>query len=136
MTIGQLAVRTGMTPDGLRYYERLGVIAPVARSAGGFRVYPAAVADRVRFIKQAQRYGLTLAEIGELLRLGTRRDAKQCEEVQQFLQRKRADLDARMSELLEFRRTLDAYLAQCARTLAGVPEAACPVVKDLRGVAP
>jgi DNA-binding transcriptional MerR regulator len=133
LTIGELAARTGMTPDGLRYYERLGVIARAPRTAGGFRVYPAAVVERLRFIKQAQRHGLTLAEIRELLRLGARRGANQCQQVRQLLERKLADLDARLIELQEFRRTLDVYLSQCTRTLAEDPGSACPVVEDLRG---
>jgi MerR family Zn(II)-responsive transcriptional regulator of zntA len=131
-TIGELAAQSGMTPDALRYYERLGVIAPVKRTGGGFRVYTADVLERLRFIKQAQRHGLTLAEIRELLRLDVRRGGGQCRQVQRLLERKLADLDARLVELQEFRRTLDSYLAQCNRTLAETPDAACPVVADLR----
>jgi len=107
------------------------VIAHVPRTSGGFRVYPADVVDRLRFIKQAQRHGLTLAEIRELLRLDTRRGASQCKQVQQLLQRKLAEIDTRLIELQEFRRMLDAYLAQCTRALAQTPDAACPVVEDL-----
>jgi len=131
-TIGELAARAGMTPDALRYYERLGVIGPVKRTGGGFRVYTADVIERLQFIKQAQRHGLTLAEIGELLRLDARRGPSQCRQVQRLLERKLADVDARLIELQEFRRTLDGYLAQCNRTLADTPEAVCPVVEDLR----
>jgi MerR family transcriptional regulator, Zn(II)-responsive regulator of zntA len=134
-TIGELAARAAMTPDALRYYERLGVIAPIKRTAGGFRLYTADVIDRLRFIKQAQRHGLTLAEIRELLRLDARRGESQCRQVQQLLERKVADLDARLIELQDFRRTLDSYLAQCTRSLADTPEAACPVVEDLRKAA-
>lgn len=131
-TIGELAARSGLTPDALRYYERLGVIAPVPRTTGGFRAYPADVLERVRFIKQAQQHGLTLAEIRELLRLDSRGGASQCRQVQQLLTRKLADVDARLIELQEFRRTLDEYRARCDRTLAATPDAACPVVEDLR----
>lgn len=134
-TIGELAARAGLTPDALRCYERLGVIAPVPRTTGGFRAYTADVLERVRFIKQAQRHGLTLAEIRELLRLDTRRGASQCRQVQQLLTRKLADVDARLIELQAFRRTLDDYRAQCDRTLAATPDAACPVVDDLRRTA-
>lgn len=135
LTIGELASRAGVTPDTLRYYERLGLVGPPPRTSGGFRVYPAAVIDRLRFIKQAQRQGLTLAEIRELLRLDARPGADQCQQVQRLLERKLADLDARLTELQAFRRTLDAYLAQCTRTLAKAPDAACPVVEELRGAA-
>jgi DNA-binding transcriptional MerR regulator len=107
LTIGELAACAGVTPDTLRYYERLGVIARVHRTTGGFRVYSAEVVDRLRFIKQAQRQGLTLAEIRELLRLDTRRGAGQCQRVQRLLERKLVDLDARLAEMQEFRRTLD-----------------------------
>ncbi len=132
LTIGDVAERAGMTRDALRYYERLGVIAPMTRTGGGFRVYPVDVIDRLRFIKQAQLHGLTLAEIRELLRLDARRGPSQCRQVQRLLERKLADLDARLIELQQFRRTVDGYLARCNRALVETPDAACPVVEDLR----
>lgn len=39
LTIGETAERTGLTPDTLRYYERIGLISPVVRSTAGYRVY-------------------------------------------------------------------------------------------------
>ena len=135
LTIGELASRSGLTPDALRYYEKLGIIAAAPRTTGGFRVYTVQVLERLRFIKQAQLHGLTLAEIRELLRLDHRHGANQCREVRALLQRKLADLDVRLNELQEFRRTLDEYLERCNRTLADGPDAACPVVEDLRRAA-
>jgi MerR family transcriptional regulator, copper efflux regulator len=132
-TIGQLAARAGLTPDALRYYERLGVIPKAPRTAGGFRIYSADVLARLQFIKQAQRHGLSLAEIRELLRLDPSRGASQCRRVQQLLQRKLADVDARVTELQAFRRTLGDYLAQCDRALTRGADAACPVIEDLHG---
>jgi DNA-binding transcriptional MerR regulator len=38
-TIDQVAKRTGLTAYTLRYYERIGLLAPVARAAGGQRLY-------------------------------------------------------------------------------------------------
>ena len=134
-TIGELASRSGVTPDALRYYEKLGIIAAAPRTTGGFRVYTVEVLERLRFIKQAQLHGLTLAEIRELLRLDHRHGANQCREVRALLQRKLADLDVRLSELQEFRRTLDEHLERCNRTLADTPDAACPMVEDLRKAA-
>lgn len=132
LTIGELAARTGMTPDALRYYERLRVIAPVRRTAAGYRVYTGETIERLRFIKQAQLHGLTLAEIRELLQVDTRVGVGRCRRVQKLLQRKLVELDTRLTQLQEFRRSLEGYLAQCNRTLADSPEAECPVVEDLR----
>ncbi len=131
-TIGELAARTGMTPDALRYYERLGVIAPVRRTTGGYRVYTGEIIERLRFIKQAQLHGLTLAEIRELLQVDRRGGVGRCRRVQKLLQRKLAELETRLAQLQEFRESLTDYLAQCNRTLAESPEAECPVVEDLR----
>ena len=131
LAIGELAARAGLTRDALRYYERLGMIAPLGRTSGGFRVYAPDVIERLRFIRQAQLHGMTLAEIKGLLRLDARQ-GNQCRQVQQLLQRKLADLDSRVTQLQEFRRTLKGYLAQCARTLAQAPDADCPVVVRLK----
>lgn len=133
-TIGELAARTGMTPDALRYYERVGVLAPSGRTEGGFRVYTAETVARLRFIKQAQLHGLTLAEIRELVQVDTRPGVGRCRRVQRLLQRKLAELNEHLQQLQDFRRALDVYLAQCNRTLAESPEAECPVVEDLRRV--
>src|SRR5579864_6961790 len=129
--IGELAARAGLTRDALRYYERLGIIAPLRRTSAGFRVYAPDVIERLRFIKQAQTHGMTLAEIKELLRLDARH-GNQCRQVQQLLQRKLTDVDARVAQLREFRRTLKRYLAQCDRALAQAPDADCPVVVRLK----
>ena len=131
LAIGELAARAGLTRDALRYYERLGMIAPLRRTSAGFRVYAPEVIERLRFIKQAQVHGMTLAEIKDLLRLDARH-GNQCRQVQELLQRKLTDLDSRVTQLQEFRRTLKGYLAQCERTLAQAPDADCPVVVRLK----
>ena len=131
LAIGELAARAGLTRDALRYYERLGMIASLRRTSAGFRVYAPEVIERLRFIKQAQSHGMTLAEIKDLLRLDAPR-GNQCRQVQQLLQRKLTDLDSRVTQLQQFRRTLKGYLAQCERTLAQAPDADCPVVVGLK----
>lgn len=39
MTIKEVSQRLGMTPDTLRYYERVGLIPPVNRNKNGIRDY-------------------------------------------------------------------------------------------------
>jgi len=132
LTIGELAARAGLKADALRYYERLGMISPAGRTTGGFRMYSADVIGRLRFIKQAQLSGLTLAEIRELLRADGRRGATQCRQVQRLLEQKLTDLDSRVAQLQDFRRTLKSYLAQCNRALLQSTDGDCPVVERLK----
>lgn len=37
--IGQVAQRTGLTVDAIRFYEKAGLLPRAARSAGGYRLY-------------------------------------------------------------------------------------------------
>lgn len=131
-TIGDVASRTGVTRDTLRYYERLGLLAPASRTSGGFRVYASGTIDRVRFIKQAQRQGLALSEVLEFLRAEQRSDGHQCREIRALLQHRLADVDARLRELRRVRRTLTQFLERCDKALALALDSSCPVGADLR----
>src|SRR6266496_675331 len=65
-TIGKLAHIAGVSSDTLRYYEQEGLIEPAGKSPAGYRLYDQDSARRLRFIKQAQHCGFTLAEIRAL----------------------------------------------------------------------
>jgi MerR family transcriptional regulator, copper efflux regulator len=128
--IGELSAQSGVSRDALRYYERLGLMPRARRTAGGFRLYPPGTSDRIRFIKQAQLHGLTLREIRELLGFQNRWGRERCRHVRNLLTRKLGDVDARLQQLQDFRRTLQDYLSQCERALGGVTDEECPVVRD------
>ena len=136
--IGELAARSGLTRDTLRYYERVGLLGAPRRTGGGFRVYPPQTLDRLRFIKQAQTLGLSLPEIRDLVAYQNQGGLKRCRQVRDLLRAKLTELQARLAELEEFRNTLSGYLQDCERTLGGerIPEGPaepeCPVIETLR----
>ena len=131
LKIGDVAAAAGITVDAVRYYERLGLIEPDARTEGGFRTYSGDSVHRLAFIQQAQRLGLRLREIRELL--GTRgvNGRQHCERVRGLLVKRLADVDAQMAELRAFRRTLRAALENCDAALGGSNVDECPVVRSL-----
>ena len=131
LRIGELAARSGLTPDALRYYERLGLLPVARRTGGGFRLYSARTVDRLRFIKQAQTLGLSLAEIRGLVSYQDRGGRARCRRVRDLLAAKLTDLDAKIADLREFRRALARYLQECERALATSGDLECPVVEDL-----
>jgi DNA-binding transcriptional MerR regulator len=130
LRIGELATRSGLTPDALRYYERFGLMPRARRTAGGYRVYPVDATERIQFIKQAQANGLTLTEIRELLGFRDRGGRNRCHQVEQLLTRKIADLDAKLVQLQEFKRTLQAYRRECEEAQRQMTDE-CPVVEHL-----
>ena len=64
---GALAKATGMSPDTIRHYERIGVLPPALRTESGYRVYPASAVERVLVVQRALRIGFTLAELSNIL---------------------------------------------------------------------
>ena len=67
LTVGQLAARAAVRADTIRYYERAGLLPQPSRTDGDHRRYGAADVDRLLFIRGAQRLGLRLSEIRQLL---------------------------------------------------------------------
>lgn len=117
MNIGKLAGLTGVTPDTLRYYEREGLLDAPSRSAGGYRQYTEADAARVRFVRNAQALGFSLAQIRWIIpRL--RDGLVDRAEIEQHLQAKIAEIDAHMRELKALKRELLATFGSlsCAPT--------------------
>jgi len=124
--IGEVATRSGVSVDAVRYYERLKLLPRARRTSGGFRVFDPEVVERVRFIKQAQDLGLTLDEIKGLLATG---GAQECLRVHDLLVKKMGELDDKMKTLKDFRRTLARHLSACERELETHGNSACcPVV--------
>lgn len=136
--IGQLAARAGVTPDTLRYYERLGLLPEAPRTEGGYRLYSDAALDRLRFIKQAQSLGLTLHEVGDLVRSQAHGGGRRCREVRDLLRVKLDDLQQKLAELEAFRQTLAGFLEECEHALTEADQASrgtdpeCPVIETLK----
>lgn len=66
LTIGELAARTGLSVSAIRYYEELGLVAPL-RTNGNQRRFLRADIRRLSFVLIAQKLGLSLDEIGAAL---------------------------------------------------------------------
>ncbi len=102
MTVSKLAERAGTSADTLRYYERIGLLPEPERSASGYRLYGDGAAERVQFIKRAQRFGLRLEEIGELLQV-REQGLCPCGHTRRLLERRMTELDREMEMLARLR---------------------------------
>ena len=107
--IGELARRTGVAPSALRYYERVGLLSPAARS-GQRRHYTPSSAERVALIRLYQDAGFTLAEMRRLLAAGTRRRR----DWSLLAERKIKELDARIADAQNAKRLIE-HALNCPR---------------------
>lgn len=112
LTIGELAQRSELSVETLRYYERRGLIAEPPRRPSGYREYPPTAVRRVRFIRRAKQLGFSLREIGELLSLRSE-SSQPCGEVREQIAGKVADLDHRLRELRRMKQALEELSRLC-----------------------
>lgn len=114
MRIGELADPLGLNTRTIRYYESIGLLPEPERTPSGYRDYDEQAGERLRFIRTAQRLGITLDEIGEILALRDRHE-QPCGYVREVLRRQVDDIDERIAELRHLRKelvTLDAIADQ------------------------
>ncbi|QPZ38135.1 MerR family transcriptional regulator [Paramicrobacterium chengjingii] len=115
LSIGAVAQAAGVTPRVVRYYEQHGLIAS-DRTAGGQRRYPESAIERVQFIQQLIRAGLTTAVIHNLLGCVNTRVATP-ETIAQ-LTSQREVIAARADELNRMKEQLDGLIGSAQETLA------------------
>jgi len=135
-----VAELTGVSPDTIRYYERIGILAGIPRTASGYRLYGADSVERVRLVQHALRLGFTLAELSEILRARDKGGAP-CGRVLQLAEQRLQALDQQIAELQRSRKYMKTLVrqwrARLARTQPGAPamllhslvDSAAPAIK-------
>lgn len=127
MRIGDLAESTGTAVETIRFYEREGLMPAAQRADNNYRVYTAAHAERLAFIRHCRNLDMTLDEIRTLLRL---RDtpSQDCGEVNALLDEHIGHVTHRIRELRTLQKDLKALRARC-----GTPHAIeqCGILNEL-----
>ncbi len=68
-TIEEAAERTGVSAHTLRYYERIGLLAPVPRGTGGHRRYTDADLGAVVFLTLLRQTGMPIRDMQRFVEL-------------------------------------------------------------------
>jgi DNA-binding transcriptional MerR regulator len=133
-----------VSPDLVRYYERVGVLPRAPRTAGGFRYYSDETIAHLLFVRNAIRFGFTSKELAGFLKA---RDSGHppCQSVRAAGQRLLGEMDDQLTRLHEAREamaeTLAAWDARLERTPADKPAHLLTMVPNApratgRGIAP
>jgi DNA-binding transcriptional MerR regulator len=131
-TIGEAAERTGFSASTLRYYEGIGLVSAVQRTAAGYRTYDDSALARLSFIARAKGLGCTLDEITDLISVW---DDDECEPVQRRLHElvtaKIADAQRRAAELVAFTAQLQGAAARLGAPAGqGACDEGCACMSD------
>lgn len=128
MTIGKAARESGVSAKMIRHYESLGLLRQAKRTDAGYRIYDENDIHTLRFVRRARDLGFSIREIKDLLGLWRNRQRSSAD-VRTIAQRHIADLESKIIELQQMRRTLEELVRHCH----GDHRPACPILEDLAG---
>ncbi len=129
MTIGQVAKKTGVGIETIRFYERRGLIDEPPRREAGYRQYSDDVIARIEFIRHAKELGFSLKEIQGLFALRVDQDTS-CAEVRQRSEAKIAQTEEKIRSLQRIKKALQKLVAACD---GRGPTNECPILEALNG---
>lgn len=112
MQIGQLAARTGVLVDTIRYYEQVGLIARAPRTKSGYRLYQPEHLRRLIFIRPCRALGFSINEIRSLINLSGYREQR-CTIVTSMAEQHLVQVGAKRADLDRLDQALSALIASC-----------------------
>ncbi|MBB4229798.1 Cu(I)-responsive transcriptional regulator [Rhizobium mongolense subsp. loessense] len=125
MNIGEASDRSGLPSKTIRYYEDIGLIRP-DRGGNGYRDYAAADVHKLRFLQRSRGLGFSVEECRQLLALYEDK-SRASADVKEIAQGKLNEIDRKIRELMELRRTLEHLVHACHGN--GRPD--CPILEEL-----
>ncbi len=112
MKIGDLAKRTGLTVETIRYYEQEGLLTVAQRTSGNYRVYADAHVERLIFIRNCRALDMRHEEIRTLL-AHQDKGGENCDVVDALLQEHIGHVTRRITELQHLAQQLQALRSSC-----------------------
>lgn len=112
LAIGELGRLTATKVETIRYYERIGLLAAPARTAGNYRAYGPEHLNRLSFIRRSRDLGFSLDQVRTLLDLSDDRD-RPCTAIDAIAREHLAGVDRKIADLQALRRELARMIDQC-----------------------
>jgi len=129
--IGDAAEASGVSAKMIRHYEQIGIIPRARRTLANYRTYSESDVHTLRFVRQARDLGFPLTQIQALLTLWKDR-RRPSRKVKELAQAHIAELEVRIRELKDMKRTLEQLAAHCH----GDDRPDCPILEGLEKLAP
>ncbi len=127
LRIGEVANKSHVGVETVRFYEREGLIALPKRNVSGYRQYSESAIKQIQFIQHAKTLGFSLKDIRELIKLKSTRDAR-CKSIKSTAKAKIADIQEKIDALKRMKLALEPLVAQCK---SSDPISDCPILNAL-----
>lgn len=116
MLIGELAQRTGLSRDTIRFYEKQGLIKVGRRErrVNNYKEYSETVLKRLLLLNKIKSYGFTLNESAEIISL-LEANLGTCNQISNAADKKVAVIDKKVKELLDLRNSLLNIVTDCKK---------------------
>jgi MerR family copper efflux transcriptional regulator len=124
--ISSAAKASGVSAKMIRYYEQLGIVPRAQRTLSNYRSYSQSDVHTLQFVRQARDLGFSLTQIQALVALWQDR-RRPSRKVKELAQAHIEELDARIHELENMKRTLQTLAAHCH----GDERPECPILQGL-----
>ena len=112
LSIGAVSSLTGCKVQTIRYYEEIGLIAPLRRTSGNQRRYGEQAVERLSFVRHARDLGFSLDQIRELLTLADEPE-QSCLEADRIARDNLVAVERRIRQLESLGAELRRMVAQC-----------------------
>ncbi len=116
LPVGVAVARTGLSADTLRFYERQGLLPPVARSSGGQRRYTERDIERLTFLVHLRATGMSLSTMRRFAALRREGEAGRPGRLSMLLEH-RAAVRQRVAELRQNLHVIDLKIDKHRRVL-------------------
>jgi DNA-binding transcriptional MerR regulator len=130
MLIGELSLKTGLSRDTIRFYEKEGLIkvGRKQRRDNNYKEYDDTVLEKLKLIKRIKNFGFTLHEAADLISL-IAINAATCDEMRNRATQKVTVIDSKIADLLKLRQQLIGNVQLCLDSCKTIgDDENCPII--------
>jgi len=134
MYVTELARKTGISPDTVRYYSKTAMLNPRRNEDNGYQVYGNSDVRRLRFIRAAKSLGYTLSDIREIF-ADAEHGQSPCPRARALIERHIKETEARLAELTTLHEKMQQALKawECMEDSEPTGESVCALIETLGG---
>ncbi|MDG3132190.1 MerR family transcriptional regulator [Streptococcus suis] len=123
MNIKEVSQLTGLSSDTIRYYERIGLLPPIARTHSGIRKFSGKDVAILEFIHCFRATGMSISSLTKYMHLISKGDSSLLE--------RRQLLEEERSRLMEERMRIDQSLERLQQKISDYQETLAKMEKNL-----